>query len=51
MGEKINYPYCGSGQNNERVAISYEDYHKSYTVYGYLKCGREFSEKDLKDLL
>jgi DNA-directed RNA polymerase subunit RPC12/RpoP len=50
MGEKIKCPYCGSGQIKERVAIRYEDYNKSYTVYRCLECGREFSKKDLEDL-
>ncbi len=49
MGEKIKCPYCGSGQIKERVAIRYEDYDKSYTVYRCLECGREFSEKELEE--
>jgi len=49
MGDKISCPYCGSGQIKERVAIRYEDYDKSYTVYRCLECGREFSEKDLEN--
>ncbi len=49
MGEKIKCPYCGSDQLKERVAIRYEDYEKSYIVYRCLECGRESSEKDLKN--
>jgi len=40
-------PYCGSDQIKERVAIRYEDYDKSYPVFRWLGCGRDFSEKDL----
>jgi len=47
MGEKIKCPYCYSDQIKERVALRYEDYDKSYSVYRCLECGRDFSEKDL----
>ena len=47
MEEKIKCPYCGSGRIKERVAIRYEDYDKSYTVYRCLECGREFDERDI----
>jgi DNA-directed RNA polymerase subunit RPC12/RpoP len=50
MEEKAKCPYCGSLKIIERVAIRYEDYEKSYPVYRCLRCGREFSEKDLEDL-
>jgi transposase-like protein len=49
MGEKLKCPYCGSDRIKERVAIRYDDYGKSYTLYRCLECGREFSEKDLEN--
>jgi transposase-like protein len=49
MEDKINCPYCDSSRIRERVAIRYEDYDKSYPIYRCRECGREFSEKDLKN--
>jgi transposase-like protein len=47
MENKKSCPFCGSDRIRERVAIRYEDYDKTYTLYRCLECGREFSEKNL----